>query len=468
MNYQVVVPGQSCEQQERIRHDYFERVGESLGGTPQEVGTSSDLGKVFMVDATDEYPYHLAIVTFGCSWNYGNELVIRFVPMSDDLETKEVIDTIHAVLMLLYFAQQNVVFKNAESCAIRYPLPWIYECDGIQGSLITEDTVLRGTHYDPTEYKVTEPLHTSYWPQHFLSLHFLYPDEYQFCQSVSLKEFISIVSIRDAHLINDFSRRNYLNNFCAPAESATESFDCCIAHALQELQSRSPSRLEVPGMKIDLRVRKYGNALDIVLVGASVQPLLNALHAAFAKPMVPRGTVVCACDTQNFIDFYCYDEDGNAVTPDTAKYVIHTVGVGNPEPHIILKLSTAEFRYFALMSPGHLWRGFYLGRVMRIAMFLPAAALGGLPFLFNAAVADRFCAQSSFDDDPLIVEVSPECTMMKGTNEQSGFPPEVKEGMYGVSSLQGPSNVRFIVAGNSYFNDSVFLNDNGEFMGKID
>jgi hypothetical protein len=233
---------------------------------------------------------------------------------------------------------------------------------------------------------------------------------------------------------------------------------------LKDLKLNTPARTELTGLSIDIRLRKGGSDVDMVFAGRWMAPVLLALQEAFDKPLVPKGSVVIANDEKSTcrVLFCCHDDNDEVIRPETAKFDIPMVQYLHPESGEVPTLSSVEIREYALMPPGQLWNSKGLIRQISIKFFFPPEMLANMIHTVRERVSSR---DNNFDEVPMIIEWPDKFV---GTQGLSGFNERLRDDLISVTNannnLQLKHKFRFVCAGRNYFDDEVFLDDDGDMV----
>ena len=443
--------GLNEEEQTLARENYLTRVALTLGAKrlPEKERT---LVSLFSVEAKDNgtIPQHYATVTHGFAWIYGTEFVVRYFA-DDDAAAATIDASMGPILSMILSMQETTKFRTLESCEVLFQVPFNPPSQGTHGAVIVEDTLLKGTLYKEDEFPEDGPLCDAlYWPQHFLGLAFLRPVDYSATHGVPMRSFVDILKMRSPFLINDFSL-------------GAVAVDPTTASALVDLKMSAPSRCGLTGMSMDLRVRKNGHEVDIVVGGRWLAPILNALQEAFDKPTVPKGTVVSVEDEKStcLAQFECHDSEGEVITAETAHFVIQEAYFMKGDD-IETNLGDADRAAYVQIPAGVLWENKQLIRRIEVCFYLPADLMARMIEDVRAAVFSRR-DDSNMDAAPIALEW-PESFV--GKNGQSGFGPSfgtAANALPGRTQNEVPDRLRFICAGMEYFEDELAIDDEGSF-----
>lgn len=439
-------PGLSSEAQKNARDNYYTKVGSLLGGKrlPEK---ENMLGCIFSVQRKDNVPSHYAIVTHGFAWMYGTEMVVRYFA-ENDVKASEMDSDIEASLNLIFSMQETAKFRSYESCEIMFPLPFKNRTQGTHGAIIVEDALLQGTHFK-TDGEFPEDgflCDDEFWPQHFLNIFFLRPQDYTMTHAVPLRGLVDIIRMRTLFLINDFSLGPLVN-------------DPITTGALEELKLSCPARCALDGLTLDVRIRKDGSEADLILGGRWMAPVLGALQEAFRKSTVPKGTLVTAVDekTTCLVSFVCHDTDGELVTCESAHFCVENCTFAD-ENGTVIELTPEDKRAYSLLPAGILWTEKNLIRQMELIFYFPAEFMALMIDGVREAVLRR--ADHDWDTNPLILEWE---NVFVGKNGKSGFncdnfgPPQC------TADDSPRARFRFICAGINYFEDRCLIDDDGLF-----
>jgi hypothetical protein len=434
-----------------IRKRYNERLEHDLGMTL--IHTEDAIGIPIGLFRKTETPDTYLAVSHGCSSKVGTEFTLRYVAPSKEIAI-EYLSQIGMIFGMFLSMQTDSKFRPNETAEILSPLKWIAPCSGTLGAAILLDTTLKGLNSNGDDsFNEEGPLHDEecYWPQHFLLVFPLRPAEYLFTNGVNASICLPVIQSINPHFITDFSREDYL-------------LHPLIGPQLHLLQLSSPSKVLIDGLTLDLRIRKNGQCVDLVMGPRWMAPLLEALNQAFDKPTVPLGTQVIGQDDglTSYVTFVCHDPSTeNVITPDTAYFLIDPVRYAHGKTQEDgTELSEELKRKYSLLTPGELWRDHGLIRSLHVKFFFPPVLLSEMLDRVRAAVLPQMDA-GTWDPDshPLVLEWGDD---FHGVNGKSGFvadsPPANN------TAVTAPARFRFVSAGMSYSNDQLYIDDEGTFQ----
>lgn len=396
--------------------------------------------------------YYIA-VSYGCSSKVGIEFTLRYLADTKE-KAIEIFGQIGMIFGMFITMQENSKFRPNETAELVTPLNWETICHGTQGCGILLDTSLKGLNSNgDNSFNEDGPLHDGdFWPQHFLLLFPLRAAEYRFTNAVNASRFLPLVGTVNPNFVTDFSRDDLMNH---PTLETT----------LQELLLTTPSRTVIDGLSLDIRVRKNGNCVDFVVGPRCMAPILEALEQAYMKPSVPLRTLVIAqadglaCEA----GFYCHDihKDNELIRPETAYYKIVPQGYANGTTQEIVKLSPSLMKQYCFLTPGDLWRQYGLIRMIHAEFFFTAAMLRDMISHVRAAVMQQM-TDGTWDPDnnPVILEFP---NQFIGLNGKSGILLPNEEVSTVAESVSTPARWRLICAGMSYFDDEMYIDDEGIF-----
>ena len=406
---------------------------------------------MFHVNAHNDIPDHYFVVSHALSWLYGTEFVVRFNAESE-AKAKEEMELFADLISSFKTMQETAKFRPFESAEIMIPhIPWKKSVHGTQGCMILEDKLLHGTNYavvstEESDFNEDGPLHKDYWPQHFLIIHLLRPSEYVYTLGLKVRSFCDAILSMDPYSILTLERNDYMD-------------DSILGPMLDHLKQMTPSRLMVNNIQMDLRVRKTGNEVDLVVGGRWMAPILEGLQQAFDKQAIPLNTYVTveSDSKSSYAMFSCHDKYNKLISPETAYFEITPLQYQNPNTGKTPKLSIKQQREYCLIPPGQLWKKKKLIRMIQVEFFLPAEMMSQMIHTVRDKVFGPNTGTWDPSENPFVIEWS---HFFPGINGLSGFVLDENESRI---PYDGPTKFRFICAGLEYFEDEKYIDDDGNF-----
>lgn len=436
-----------------VRKRYNDRVALELQATL--ILVEEEKGVALFHKVEEEY---FVAVSHGASSKVGTEFTLRFYA-DTEVKAQEILPAIGTIFSMFITMQDKSKFRPNETAEILTPLAWTIPCHGTQGCAILLDTSLKGLNSNGDDSfnedgQLFDP--EDYWPQHFLLIFPYRPAEYLFTNAVNSSICLPIIQSVNPVFVTDFDRDDYTKH---PV----------IGPQLHQLQLSTPAKTILDGLTLDLRIRKNGTCVDLVLGPRWMAPLLEALQQAFDKPTVPHGTVVIAqSDSMScHATFYCHDIYNNheLITPDTAYFRVKPLEYMNGKTNEIVTLSPEIMRERCLCPPGELWVTHGLIRMVHVEFFLPSALLSQMiTFVRNAVLPQMDNGSWDPERSPVILEWSEQFV---GLNGKSGFVSDDNVPQQAPTPSTTPARFRFVCAGISYSEDESYIDDDGNFHPKV-
>lgn len=209
---------------------------------------------------------HFVIITHS-AWRYGVGFYIRLEAQNLDacLEVARTIQDDFSLYLTMHESTRFFPYETAQA------VQWSFSHDapgqGDKGMLfLPEKHLLMGINWSPddaeNDFDLEGRLHDEdYWPQHFLLSFPLSPVEYFTLRGVRNEDVARILEQSNPLFMTSIDRPNFVDQ--EP-----------VASRLTELRESTPAKTSLDGLSLDLRVRQQGMAVDIVMGGRWMAPLL--------------------------------------------------------------------------------------------------------------------------------------------------------------------------------------------------